>query len=315
MPHSFVPMTRAGETPTSPPVFNVLNPPEETMTIKRLPLFVASLCAAVSLSALIAAPRAQEKFETPKGKTPFAGIAVTHPIDGQCPRAGSDDSKPEHQAQNAAKNDFTATGSKPVAINFNDFTRLQRSSDSAIAGGEIELKGKYPVNRDQRKGRIKVQGKSVGEGSLVTLEAYVYGAHYSNTKLNHYGGGDVGSGEANNCNNTELDWNDIHVALIGSPTTGLDECNTVTAELSPHYRPESWDRFHDGLIEKIESAVPGLLRHKVVMEAKAGDVPLHVRVTGTLFYDASHGPVRAGQRQIQAQLSSTPLDLGDSPGV
>lgn len=242
-----------------------------------LPLFVGTSVA--------------QKFETPKSGVPFSTIAESHPIDGKCQRGGSDDGNELHRAQNAAKNDFTEKNT-PVTLTFSDFSRLQRDTDSAIDKGEIELEGKYPADRSQLQKRFSVQGKSVGEGTVVRLEAYVFGAHYSNTKLNTYGGGDRGHGEANNCDNDELDWNDIHIALIGSTTSGLDECNTVTAEISPHYRPETWARFHDGLISEIEAEIPGLLRHKVVQRAKAGDEPLHVRVTGPLFYDASHSPCR-----------------------
>lgn len=232
-----------------------------------------------------------QKFETPKSDVPFSTIAESHPIDGKCQRKGSDDHNELHRAQNAAKNDFTEKGA-PVTLTFNDFTRLQRATDSAIDNGKVELDHKYPADREQLKRQITVQGKPVGEGTLVRLEAFVFGAHYSNTKLNTYPGGKHGEGEANNCDNDELDWNDIHIALIGSTTTGLDECNTVTAEISPHYRPESWAAFHDGLNSDVEAVLPGLLRHKVVQRAKTGDEPLHVRITGPLFYDASHSPCK-----------------------
>jgi hypothetical protein len=262
--------------------------PQKRRLLRRgtLPL----LAFALSLP-LVAGTSVAQKFETPRSDVPFSTIAESHPIDGKCRRGGSDDGNDLHRAQNAAKNDFTEKGA-PVTLAFNDFSRLQRDTDSAIADGEIKLKGKYPDDRSQLKKRITVQGKPIGEGTVVRLEAYVFGAHYSNTKLNTYPGGKHGEGEANNCDNDELDWNDIHIALIGSTTTGLDECNTVTAEISPHYRPETWASFHDGLNSDIEALVPGLLRHKVVQRAKAGDEPLHVRITGPLFYDASHSPCK-----------------------
>lgn len=248
------------------------------------------LAFALSLPLMVGSSVAQ-KFETPKSDVPFSPIAESHPIDGKCQRGGSDDGNEEHQAQNSAKNDFTEKGA-PVTLTFSDFSRLQRDTDTAVDSGEIELKGKYPANRGQLQKRITVQGKPVGEGTVVRLEAYVYSAHYSNTRFNVYKGGNRGSGEANNCDNDAMDWNDIHIALIGSTTTGLDECNTVTAEISPHYRPKNWDRFHDGLNAEIEANLPGLLSHKVVEKQQGGDVPLHVRITGPLFYDASHSPCK-----------------------
>ncbi len=121
------------------------------------------------------------------------------------------------------------------------------------------------------------------------LKAYVFRAQYANTKFSKLSDGSTARGEAVNCDNPELDWNDIHIALSASTARDTDECATVTAEISPHYRPAVWSRFHDGQIEGVETLVPGLLKGRVLKQPKRGQ-PLMVRLTGPLFYDASHKP-------------------------
>ena len=256
--------------------------------MKRLTV-IFSLCLLSGLA--LGRALVPQGFDIPKNQMPFANIAVAHPMDDithGCPRTGTNDNNVYHQAQNAAKNDFTEAGS-PVLMTFDDFVGLQKATDTAISHNAIELQGQYPKHRDQLKNQITAHGKSLGEGTLVTLEAYVYGAHYSNTKYNHYPNG-PGTGEANNCKNDALDWNDIHIALISSPVGNQDECGTVTAEISPHYRPATWSKFHDGLNQEIENLLPGLLRHRVVEKQKSGDQLVRIKVTGPLFYDASHQP-------------------------
>jgi hypothetical protein len=229
-------------------------------------------------------------FETPITQMPFPSPAPRQ-IDAMCPRGGTDDKNDNHRAQNAAKNYFTAKGT-PVLLTFADFTDLQRATDGMISSGRIKLDSKgYPNDRENSlRNQLTVQGQQIGEGTLVTLEAYVYSAHYSNTKFNIYQGNKPGTGEANNCGCNRVDWNDIHIALSEAADHTANECGTVTAEISPHYRPVVWSRFHDGQIPEIEASLPGLLSHKVIENQSAGDLPLRVRITGPLFYDASHQP-------------------------
>jgi len=240
---------------------------------------------------------AQSGFEIPISQLPFARIAVPHDIDGRCAANGAIDNNVYHYAQNAAKNNFAVKGI-PVALAFNDFSRLQAAGEKKIAAGEIVLQGKYPADRSRLRDLIKVGGRSVGEGSLVTLDAYVFSSQYANVKYNHDSKNRPGRGEAVNCNNPELDWNDIHIALSDNSRGETDECTTVTAELSPHYRPALWDRFHDGLNAEIEAILPGLLRRRVSSHKAKGDKPLYVRLTGPLFYDASHTPCKFDGNKI-----------------
>jgi hypothetical protein len=229
------------------------------------------------------------QFETKIAEVPFARIAEPHEIDRRCPATGKADNNIYHYAQNAAKNNFLAKG-EPVALSFNDFNRLQQASEDQIASGKIVLQGKYPEDRKRLENLIKVHGKSVGEGSVVSLEAYVFNANYANTKYSKLSDGKPARGEAVDCDNPELDWNDIHIALSPNKNPTTDECWTVTAEISPHYRPVVWSRFHDGQNADIEALIPGLLKQSIVENQTPGAHPLKLRLTGQLFYDASHRP-------------------------
>lgn len=203
---------------------------------------------------------------------------------------GKNDPNKNHRAQNSAKNNFTVTGNA-VPLTFSDFKSLQKATAEKIKKGIIKLDvNGYPNKRELTlKDQVSVNGEQIGEGTLVTLEAFVYAAHYSNTKFNRYENNKRGSGESNNCGCNRVDWNDIHIALVESDDPQTNECSSVTAELSPHYRPDLWSRFHDGRIGEIQNMLPGLLRNKVVGDLANGS-PLRVRLTGPLFYDASHKP-------------------------
>jgi len=228
------------------------------------------------------------RFEIKPEELPFARIAEMHEIDRRCPATGKEDGNIYHYAQNAAKNNFGAKGI-PVALSINDFTRLQQASQEQIDAGKIVLQGKYPEDRTRLQNLIKVHGKLVGEGTIVMLKAYVFRAQYANTKFSKLSDGSTARGEAVNCDNAELDWNDIHIALSAGTARAMDECTTITAEISPHYRPALWSRFHDGQNQGVEDLLPGLLKGHVLKQPKRGQ-PLMVRLTGPLFYDASHQP-------------------------
>ena len=248
---------------------------------------LSSLMLTVAFSIGLAQQKTSE-LETKLVELPFARIAETHEIDRRCPATGKEDGNVYHYAQNAAKNNFAAKGI-PVALAVNDFTRLQQASQEQIDAGKIVLQGKYPEDRARLRDLLKVRGKLVGEGTMVTLQAFVFSAQYANTKFSKLSDGSPSRGEAVDCDNPELDWNDIHIALSDSASRKTDECSTVTAEISPHYRPAVWSRFHDGRNEAVEALVPGLLKERVLKQRGQGR-PLYLRLTGPLFYDASHRP-------------------------
>lgn len=260
-----------------------------------LGLFVTIIFIGIAL----AQQEPAKKFETELVELPFARIAEQHEIDWGCPATGKADGNIYHYAQNAAKNNFTAKGT-PVPLNFADFTRLQQASAKQIEAGKIVLQGKYPGDRTLLRNLIKVRGKTIGEGSLVSLQAYVFNANYANTKYSKLSDGRPARGEAVDCDNPELDWNDIHIALSPDTNPRTDECTTITAEISPHYRPAVWSGFHDGQKPEIEALIPGMLKQRIVENQTAGSRPLRLRLTGPLFYDASHQPcVFAGDKVIE----------------
>jgi hypothetical protein len=64
----------------------------------------------------------------------------------------------------------------------------------------------------------------------------------------------------------------------------------VTAEISPHFRPASWDRFD--VNPKTTQAAHGLPLKRV-----------KVRISGQLFFDASHKPCINGEGRAPRRRS------------
>jgi hypothetical protein len=192
---------------------------------------------------------------------PFDSIKKKHPIiDDTCgmdgTKKGGGSLSESKLAENRAKNNFCLT-SAPVHISYDDLLRLQR-----VRG---DLHGADLPNEEARRERltnvIVVDGQNIGEGTLVRLVTRVLkdGADYADTATHGF------NGESVNCNRLSEEENDVHIPL--GTTTALDECKSVTAEMSPHFRPEKWTP------KNINSV---------------GEHP--VRITGQLFYDSSHTP-------------------------
>jgi len=194
---------------------------------------------------------------------PFDAIKQAHAIDSSCQPSGTASSAPQ-SAQNQAKNNFCATGA-PVSLNFNNFAQLQQAAQSAgIPFGGMNL----PPDRGALHNILPLPGQgSVGEGSVVRLAAFVMDAHYSN----------VSSGESVNCQQPGNENNDIHIVLgqsaipSGQKPTEAQECASVTAEISPHFRPNVW-------------SPDSLNTHNAHL----------FRFTGQLFFDAAHRPCVGG---------------------
>lgn len=188
---------------------------------------------------------------------PFDRLKARHPIDDSCGEEGSSAPDTPQAAQNTAKNDFCASSS-PVTLTFQDFIDLQNAAQAAHVsfGSDRQL----PKDRTPLASLLTVPGAgAVGEGSVVRLAAFVINAHPSN----------VSSGETVNCKTKGAEWNDIHIVLGEHPDD--DACSSVTAEMSPHFRPDLWT----------PGNLNGLSGH-----------PL--RFTGQLFFDASHRPCTKG---------------------
>lgn len=191
-------------------------------------------------------------------KLPFDAEKERHPIDDSCGAAGSSSAGTPQAMQNTAKNDFCESSS-PVVLTFRNFDDLQSNAEQAHVtfGSDAQI----PHNRAALASLLQVgSGATVGEGSVVRVAAYVLDAHYSN----------VSNGETVNCKTKGAEWNDIHIVLGEQPDANA--CDSVTAEMSPHFRPELWS--------------PTTLNN-------FSGRPL--RFTGHLFFDASHSPCSGGK--------------------
>lgn len=182
---------------------------------------------------------------TPVCALPFPGVRNS-PADDRCGiQGGSPDLS--KQAESESKNDFCEATHTPEVFSYQQLLDLQSKS----AG----IPKNIPPNREAVK--------ELGEGKYVSYIAFVKDAHYS----------DVNAGEAVNCNIPGDGTNDIHIVLMNN-STDTDECDSTTAEMSPHYRPPAWTPDN-------------------IMKASAGHP---VRVEGHLFYDGSHSPCTASSR-------------------
>ena len=197
---------------------------------------------------------------------PFAKIATSHPIDGNCGIEGKEASDDANHAQNRAKNNFCAQGD-PVPVTQADFVGLQAAVDKAgIPSGSPK---KLPADRKVLLNLFTTSGgATIGEGTKVRFVAFVLKAHYS----------DVGSGEAVNCGQKGNEPNDIHIPTVQDMSD--EECASITAEMSPHSRPAGWT--------PKALTTPG--------------VPM--RITGQLFFDGSHKPCTEGQSRNPKRAAS-----------
>jgi hypothetical protein len=217
---------------------------------------LASAIICTGLLTAIGSVRA-EPF-TVECQLPFASIEKHRPIDDICAARGvakTDDSA--EGLQNRVKNNFCAAGT-PALVTFVTFKKLQQNLDQKAAEAKKWSGLHLPANRDVLLGIYTTsEGATIGEGSVVKFAAWLM-------KLRQ------GHPETCNCNQDDHDPDmvDMHIVLISSSDReNTPECKSVTAEISPHFRPDEWDG--DTLL-------------------KANDHPL--RFTGQLIYDAAHRP-------------------------
>lgn len=214
-------------------------------------------CVAVLVSCLmlpLATARAQPFV--PGCAVPFPS-PTPHAVDTQCGNEGGafnpGEDTPEHRAQNVAKNNVCATGT-PSRVTVLTMTKLQQSAVQLQKAGQLQFGSKtvLPTNRSVLHNLRKTSdGNTVGEGSFVQFVGFI-----QKTK--------AGSSESVNCGLTGIDDNDIHIVLVEKKTT--PECGSITAEMIPHSRPNSWNRTN---LNQIKNPV---------------------RIKGQLFFDASHKP-------------------------
>ena len=145
-------------------------------------------------------------------------------------------------------------------IDFDVLHQLQ--ADVSKPGNGITFGSDAQLPKDRTLLRdLPTKAGALSEGQVVRLTAFIMDAHYSN----------LGKGESVNCKQPDKESNDIHIVLANSDKE-KDECNSVTAEMSPHFRPEMWE--------------PTALNQK--------NAHLY-RLTGQLFFDGSHRPCTGGK--------------------
>lgn len=190
---------------------------------------------------------------------PFAAIEVKHPIDTSCGIKGNPSASQNSQIQNAIKNNFCAAVGNKTPETFTPQMLVDLQTKTTVRSG-------YQQEPADRKAL-----QALGEGKLIRMKAYLYEAHHA----------DLGGGESVNCNGkTELQ-NDVHMALVADPNA--KECQSVTAEISPHYRPDSWNQIgHDEIYNSTTRMYTPDPRMEALLKNHA------FRITGQLFFDASH---------------------------
>jgi hypothetical protein len=228
---------------------------------------------------LFAAPlRAQSSFpdQCPnQSALPFAAIELKHPIDATCGIKGQPGASANSQLQNAVKNNFCATapGNQPETFTPKMLIDLQ---------GRTHVKSGFGQEPSDRKPL-----QDLGEGKLIRMKAFLVEAHHA----------DLGSGESVNCKGATEELNDVHIAFGAQANT--QECDSVTAEISPHYRPASWNEI--GHYEIWNSSTKKYTPNPA-MDARLKSLPY--RITGQLFFDASHKVCPCGTSNCSPVRSS-----------
>lgn len=228
--------------------------------------FIELVCASALALLGAATAHGQGPSFNPGCPLPFAKIATTPDPFLSCGDCGVVSDTPtitpaeiaEKSAESKAKNNLCGDTTKKTVVDFTILAQMQAiikppQFNKNSLGDRHTIKKIFPI-----------ANPTIGEGSVVQIKAFVKEAHIS----------DCNGGEEVNCKKTGPQVNDIHIPLVDpaspNPQT-VDECNSVTAEMIPHFRPAAWSEF----------------------DMKT---PLNnpVRVTGQLFFDNSHDPCVKG---------------------
>lgn len=206
---------------------------------------------------------------------PFDSIKQKHPIiDDSCSLDGSKrdggNLSAGKLAENHVKNNFCAS-SPPVDISYDDLIKMETARKDVHDPDLPDAAARTAKLTNV----ITVNGHNVGEGTLVRLVIHLIEAHYADTKRSANA---TSFGESVNCYRPSDEENDIHIVLGQQPKD--DECLSVTAEMSPHFRPAKWTQ------DNVNSV---------------GEHP--IRVTGQLFYDSSHVICQPGKRTVPKRAS------------
>jgi hypothetical protein len=199
-----------------------------------------------------------ERFPT-ECSFPKAASGKLRKVDRQCGLGGAPGTD-ANRAQNAAKNNFCAEG-PIIDLTREHFEQLQSAAERT--GVKFGARDRLPEDRSVLRQLLPVpDGARVGEGSLVRHVGFLTNPRNSN----------VDNGESVNCNFRGAESNDIHFDLVQDPDD--DACLSVTAEITPHRRSPHYEK-------------------EVLLQSRIAERP--VRVTGQLFFDASHKPCVNGE--------------------
>jgi len=217
---------------------------------------------------------------------PFNSTAKHSPIDVTCGPDGRTNSAGT-KLQNETKNNLCGQGD-PVQISL---ATLEDLHHQVVNQRRFQFGSDPLLNRNSDRSALadfqttdsNQNTVHLGERKLVTLTAFVLEAKHDDVPQLGF------SGESVNCKDLTLAGNDIHIALVESSDQvtawqsgtrarkSQIECTSVTAEIIPHFRPELWNRFDSN-----ETTGP------LVGGFPVGGIK--VRITGQLFFDASHDP-------------------------
>ena len=131
--------------------------------------------------------------------------------------------------QNLAKNNFCAAtpAAGAALVTFISFTKLQQKLDQKPEAKHWNAQH-LPANRNVLHGVYTTsENATIGEGSVVKFAAWLMKLRPGHT-------------ESCNCNVDGDEMNDMHLVLISSSDReNTRECTSVTAEISPHFRPDN----------------------------------------------------------------------------
>jgi hypothetical protein len=189
-------------------------------------------------------------------------------IDFRCGNKGCHKNN-ANDKQNQAKNNYCAPTDQVVSISRETLKDLQNAVNK-MPGIAPRIP---PASRTKLKNIKLPDGTRLGEGNVVSFVGFVLDARHSN--VDSQKPFTKGNGESVQCNFLGCPYNDIHIELTGVKTDPR-KCQTVTAEIIPHYRPAAWDLFDSPDYSSFLSNHP-------------------VRLTGQLFYDGSHVACKNGK--------------------
>jgi hypothetical protein len=229
-------------------------------------LLVRFACLILAVLLLAASVYAQAlKFKTCGKPLPLQLKPFTNKpqrIDFLCGNTGCFKGAANDQ-QNAMKNNLCAPVTNLTPVTLKTFGELGNASNNE----PTIPKGEPPPSRAKLANIITLaSGTKLGEGKTVTFVGYVLDVRHSNVDKDDPL--TKGNGESVQCNLLGCAYNDIHITLAEDPNEKA-LCETIVAEIIPHYRPAAWDLFDSPDYTTFLKTHP-------------------VRISGQLFFDGSH---------------------------